>query len=152
MLVDGRTIAEINPGEVARHAEKIRSLGIRAVVVIGVFSSIDTAEITQENQARLILEEHIPGVDVVCSRDIGNGGFIERENASILNASILEFGRRTIGSFIKAISALQVQCPLYLTQNDGTIVNMLEAARKPIHTFSSGATVGISLSRSRFSH
>ncbi|KAF8815022.1 hypothetical protein BYT27DRAFT_7201118 [Phlegmacium glaucopus] len=35
---------------------------------------------------------------------------------------------------------LGLSCPLYLTQNDGTLTTAAEAARLPIRTFSSGAT------------
>jgi len=139
--VDGRRIAEVNEEEVIEHAQRIKESGIQAVVVIGVFSSVDTADATQEEHVKRLLETYVPGVDVVCSRDIGGVGFIERENASILNASMLEFGRKTIHSFEMAIAALGIDCPVYLTQNDGTVIDMHMAARTPIKTFSSGATV-----------
>jgi hypothetical protein len=43
-------------------------------------------------------------------------GFIERENASILNASIGAFAKRTIRGFENAMKRLGLLCPLYLTQ------------------------------------
>lgn len=65
---------------------------------------------------------------------------LERENASILNASILTFAQRTIRHFRKAIRALNLTCPLFLTQNDGTLTSATQAARLPIRTFASGPT------------
>lgn len=127
-----------------RHAEEIKRREISAVVVIGVFSPIDTSEISQEEQVKRILLRELPYLDVVCSRDIGRVGFVERENASILNASILRYARRTIRGFQKAILDLDLACPLYLTQNDGTVMDAETACSTPIKTFSSGATVGIS--------
>jgi hypothetical protein len=109
-------------------------------VVNGVFSPLDTSPVTQEEQVKKILQRHIPGVDVVCSRDIGRVGYLERENAAILNAAILAFGRVTIGRFQKSIEALGIDCPLYLTQNDGTVLDARAASLAPIRTFSSGAT------------
>lgn len=138
--VDGRCIAEINEEEVVKHAAAIREAGITTVVVIGVFSPLDVATITQEEQVKNILLRHIPDVDVVCSRDIGRVGFIERENETILNASILESGRQTISSFEAAISDLNLHCQLYLTQNDGTVIDAITARKVPIKTFSSGVT------------
>ncbi len=35
---------------------------------------------------------------------------------------------------------LGLKCPLYLTQNDGTLTSAAEAARLPVRTFSSGST------------
>ena len=112
-----------------KHASAIRESGITAVVVIGVFSALDTAAVTQEEQVKNILLRQIPDLDVVCSRDIGRIGFLERENVSILNASILEMGQDTISSFEKAIEDLGLYCQLYLTQNDGTVIDA-QGARK----------------------
>ena len=71
---------------------------------------------------------------------VGQIGLLERENASILNASILTFAQRTIRHFKKAIRALNLNCPLFLTQNDGTLTSAAQAARLPIRTFASGPT------------
>lgn len=71
---------------------------------------------------------------------MGQVGLLERENASILNASILAFAQRTIHGFQKAIRALDLACPLFLTQNDGTLTTAAAAARLPIRTFASGPT------------
>jgi N-methylhydantoinase A/oxoprolinase/acetone carboxylase beta subunit len=38
------------------------------------------------------------------------------------------------------MTRLQLQCPLFITQNDGTILPARLAARLPIRTFSSGPT------------
>ena len=74
-------------------------------------------------------------------RIVANLGFVARENAAILNASILPFARRTISSFQHAIaSRLNLKCPVFLTQNDGTILQAHLAANVPIRTFSSGPT------------
>lgn len=138
--MDGRHIAEVSEEEVLRHANIIRNSGVTAVVVAGVFSNLDTSSPTQEEFVKRLIVDQIPGIDVVCSKDVGNAPYIERENAAILNASILEFGRRTISSFENAFRSLQLDCALYLTQNDGTVMDTATAARTPIRTFSSGAT------------
>jgi N-methylhydantoinase A/oxoprolinase/acetone carboxylase beta subunit len=72
--------------------------------------------------------------------EVGQVGLLERENAAILNAAILPFARKTIGGFYKAMKSLNLSCPLYLTQNDGTLTDAHNASRLPIRTFSSGAT------------
>lgn len=141
LSVDGRVISNIDEEEVIKHSKAIIAAGISTVVVNGVFSPLDTSVITQEEQVKLILQRYIPGLDVVCSRDIGRVGYLERENAAILNAAILAFGRVTISRFQNAVKALGVDCPLYLTQNDGTVLDAYSASLAPIRTFSSGATV-----------
>ena len=67
-------------------------------------------------------------------------GLLERENASILNASILTFAQHTIAGFQRAMRTLDLTCPLFLTQNDGTLTSAASAARFPIRTFASGPT------------
>lgn len=71
---------------------------------------------------------------------VGQLGFLERENATILNTSILKFARSTIRGFKLAMRSLGLTCPLFLTQNDGTIIDADTAEGCPIRTFSSGPT------------
>ncbi|KAI1336904.1 DUF917-domain-containing protein [Xylariaceae sp. FL0016] len=137
--VDGSLISDISEDEVREQAAIIRDKGIKSVVVNGVFSPIDTVE-RQEERAAQIIRDEIPGCDVVCSKEVASLGFLERENAAILNASILQFARRTIRSFQEPIARLRLDCPVFITQNDGTILSGAMAASLPIRTFSSGPT------------
>ncbi|EHK98436.1 putative Hydantoin utilization protein A [Glarea lozoyensis 74030] len=137
--VDGSLISEINEEQIRKEAEVIKEKGIRSVVVNGVFSPVDVLY-QQEEKAAAIIKQVIPEADVVVSKDVANLGFLERENAAILNASILPFARKTIDSFQSAISRLSLQCPVFITQNDGTILLASAASKLPIRTFSSGPT------------
>jgi DUF917 family protein len=82
----------------------------------------------------------LPGVEVVCSYEVANIGFLERENASVLNAAILDYAKRTVSGFRRAMKALKLTCRLFLTQNDGTLLDSASAAKFPIRTFASGMT------------
>jgi N-methylhydantoinase A/oxoprolinase/acetone carboxylase beta subunit len=137
--IDGSLIAELDIKEVKHQAEAIKSRGISSIAVIGIFSPIDIVH-KQEETAAEIIRQVYPEADVVCSKDVANIGFLERENAAILNASILPFARRTIRAFQRAIRDLKLDCPVFVTQNDGTILHASAAARLPIRTFSSGPT------------
>lgn len=137
--IDGALIANLDVEEVKRQCEIIKSLGIKSIAVVGIFSPIDV-HFQQEETAAAIIRDLYPEADIVCSKDVANIGFLERENAAILNASILSFARHTIYAFQNAVSSLGLQCPLFVTQNDGTILPASAAARLPIRTFSSGPT------------
>jgi N-methylhydantoinase A/oxoprolinase/acetone carboxylase beta subunit len=137
--VDGSLISDINEDEIVEVCKTVKEKGIKTVVVNGVFSPIDTVE-KQEERAAEIVKRQIPGVDVVLSKEVANLGFLERENAAILNASILAFARKTIASFQQPIKKLGLKCPVFITQNDGTILSGEAASRLPIRTFSSGPT------------
>lgn len=139
LAIDGSQEAPIVEEQVVRECAKIKELGLTAVVVAGIFSPIDE-HFHQESRVRDIILREIPGIDVVCSHEVANIGFFERENAAILNAAILQYGRRTVRGFRLAMKKLELKCGLYITQNDGTLIDAASAARMPIRTFSSGAT------------
>ena len=137
--IDGSEEAPIVEEEVVEQCNKIKTLGIDAIVISGVFAPIDE-HFKQEDHVRRIIRRELPDADIVCSSEVSNIGFLERENASILNASILKFARKTIKGFRAAMRRLDLHCSLYLTQNDGTLIDAPSAAILPIRTFSSGPT------------
>ncbi len=110
--VDGHLISDIDEAQIRNECSVIREKGIRSVVVNGIFSPIDTLE-RQEERAAEIVRAEIPGCDVVCSKEVANLGFLERENAAILNASILAFARKTIHSFQEPVRSVRRKslCP-----------------------------------------
>ncbi|OQU97969.1 Fungal Zn2-Cys6 binuclear cluster domain-containing protein isoform 3 [Cladophialophora immunda] len=137
--IDGAQEAPINEEQVLKECEAIERLGINAVVISGIFSPIDQ-HFHQESRVRDIIQKRLSNVDVVCSSEVSNIGLLERENASILNASILKFARRTIRGFRAAMRRLKLDCTLFISQNDGTVLDSVSAAKLPIKTFSSGPT------------
>lgn len=138
--VDGILIADLDEDAVREQCRVIREKGIRSIVVNGVFSPIDTVYLQEERAAEIIQEELGGDVDVVLSKEVANLGFLERENAAILNAAILPFARKTIRSFQDPVKKLGLDCPVFITQNDGTILSGEAASKLPIRTFSSGPT------------
>lgn len=67
-------------------------------------------------------------------------GFLERENATIVNASLRSLASHTIPAFQNALSSLGLTVPFYLSQNDGTLITAGACQETPILTFSSGPT------------
>jgi DUF917 family protein/N-methylhydantoinase A/oxoprolinase/acetone carboxylase beta subunit len=138
--IDGSLISDLEEQEVVEQCKIIARKGIKSVVVNGVFSPIDTVERHEERATEIIKRELGEGIEVVLSKNVANLGFLERENAAILNASILSFARETIASFQNPIKKLGLNCPIFITQNDGTILSGEAASQLPIRTFSSGPT------------
>ncbi|MBI5876972.1 MAG: hydantoinase/oxoprolinase family protein [Chloroflexi bacterium] len=134
---DGR---EINPLDEKRLRELARQLtdeGIEAVSVTGVFSPVTPAH---EERAAAILRDAAPGLHVTQSHEIGRVGLLERENATILNSSLVRLAGQMTQALRDALAGMQLTCPFYLSQNDGTLMNAEYAARFPVLTFSSGPT------------
>jgi N-methylhydantoinase A/oxoprolinase/acetone carboxylase beta subunit len=137
--IDGREIAPLDHEQIRKAARDIVASGVKAVSLVGVFSPLDHEGIHEEKCRSIMLDE-APGLDVVCSHDIGPPGFLERENATILNAAILRTARKVTAGFRSAMCRLSLTCPLYLSQNDGTLIDVAAAAEYPIKTFASGPT------------
>ncbi|KAJ5994127.1 hypothetical protein N7451_009851 [Penicillium sp. IBT 35674x] len=137
--IDGREINPLKPAQIKETVQSIKAAGIDKVALVGIFSPLDAQGLHEETCKRLMLEED-PSLSVVCSHTIGEIGLLERENATILNASILNLARKTVRAFCEAMKKLRLDCPLFLTQNDGTLTDAATAAELPIKTFASGPT------------
>ncbi len=73
-------------------------------------------------QVQKLFQEHYPECSVTLSCEVGQIGFMERENASILNESLKPLCAKTVTAFRAALGSLGLTCPFYLTQNDGTLL------------------------------
>jgi N-methylhydantoinase A/oxoprolinase/acetone carboxylase beta subunit len=93
---------------------------------------------TQERRAAEIAADYF--ADVSVSSEIGQLGLLERENSAVVNASLRDLAARTIRAFQDALKRLGLGAPLFITQNDGTLMTCGMAARYPVLTFNSGAT------------
>jgi hypothetical protein len=74
---------------------------------------------------------------------MGGLGLIERENASILNASLLDFADRVANALVGSSKKLGLNCPVYVSQNDGTLIDLERVRQFPALTFASGPTNSI---------
>jgi N-methylhydantoinase A/oxoprolinase/acetone carboxylase beta subunit len=135
--VDGREIMPFDEAAMRRAAREIRAKGITAVGVASIFSPLDAGH---EERAGRILAEECPGAAVTLSHRLGRIGLLERENAALLNAALADLARHTIAGFRAAIAASGLDAPLYLTQNDGTVMSADMAVSLPVMSFASGAT------------
>jgi N-methylhydantoinase A/oxoprolinase/acetone carboxylase beta subunit len=133
---DGRELTPLNEGTVRHAARSLRAADLRLVALSAVFSPIDPSS---ELRAAAILSEELPEAEISLSHLVGGRiGLLERENATVLNAALLPLGRRTIETFEQAVADAGVEAPLYVTQNDGTVMSAGYAARHPVLTFASG--------------
>jgi N-methylhydantoinase A/oxoprolinase/acetone carboxylase beta subunit len=137
---DGRPLVPFDEGATADAARRIREVGIRSVAVTSVFSPLNPA---CEDRAATILREYVPDLEITLSHELGRIGLLERENAALLNAALIPLARKTTRAYAEAAAASGIDVPLYLTQNDGTVMRAEFAERFPVHSFSSGATNSI---------
>ena len=134
---DGRPLVPFDGKGMRAAARRIRDAGIRSVAIAAVFSPLNAS---CENEAAAILRENCPDVAVTLSHRLGRIGLLERENAALLNACLIELARKTKRAFIEALRASGIAAPLYLTQNDGTVMLAEVAEEYPVYSFASGPT------------
>ena len=134
---DGREIAAIDTSAIKEIAGEFAAQGIFDVAVSGVFSFMNDA---QERAVEALLQGVVPKIRVTLASQIGHVGLLERENAAVLNASLGPLGLRVVEAFKEALRGAGVNAPLYLTQNDGTLMSAAQAIRFPILTVASGPT------------
>lgn len=137
MEYDGRPIVPFDGEAVRRACRAIGDANIKSVAVSGVFSLVNPEH---EIEARKIVAAELPEVAITLSHELGRLGLLERENAAILNACLAEIGAKSISAFRQSLKSLGLRCPLYLSQNDGTLMTADAAERFPVLTFASGPT------------
>src|SRR5439155_7881345 len=134
---DGREFMPFDEAGMRAAAQQIRAGGIRSVGIAASFSPLDPSH---EERARAILAAEYPEAGITVSHELGRIGLLERENAALLNAALIDLARVTIAGFREAIAASQMEAPLYITQNDGTVMSAETAMALPVMSFASGAT------------
>jgi N-methylhydantoinase A/oxoprolinase/acetone carboxylase beta subunit len=134
---DGRPIVPLDTAGVRAAARRIREAGLTSVGIASIFSPLNPA---CEDEAAAILSEECPDVAVTRSHQLGRIGLLERENATLLNAALVGLARRTTRAFTDALAASGIRAPIYLTQNDGTVMLASVAEAFPVYSFASGPT------------
>lgn len=134
---DGRPIVPMDEIAIADAGRKMKADGITAAAVSAVFSPLTNA---CETRAADILKHEHPDLRITRSGTLGRIGLLERENAALLNACLIDLSHRTVDAFEAAIQDSGISARLYITQNDGTVVDAATARDQPVFSFASGPT------------
>src|SRR5699024_4221855 len=134
---DGREISPLDEEELYRIARSIEGK-VDSVAITSVFSPVSNDhEERAANIVKKILGDDVP---ISLSSEIGSTGLLERENATILNASVVQVARKTVNGFIKALKEKDVHANVFFGQNDGTLMSADYALKYPILTVACGPT------------
>ncbi|MHA6258835.1 hydantoinase/oxoprolinase N-terminal domain-containing protein [Sporosarcina sp. CAU 1771] len=134
---DGREIVELDEQHIYEIANEIKGK-VDSVAIISVFSPVSD---THETRVAEILRE-VLGDDVALSmsNEIGSVGLLERENATILNAAIVNVARTTADGFVQALKKEGIHAKVFFGQNDGTLMSVEYTVKYPILTIACGPT------------
>lgn len=135
--MDGREIAALNEQEVLQAVRELQAEGVKEIALSSVFS---TVRADMEQEAFDLITKAFPGQSVTKSTDIGRLGLLERENAAIINGALRPLAGDVVDSFLALAKELDLQCPLYFTKNDGTLISADQVSRLPVLTFACGPT------------
>lgn len=134
---DGRTISALSQKQIDNTINMLIKSGIRTVAISSVFAPLDNSHETYVAQR---VSKLAPNISVSISSEIGRIGLLERENATILNACLRDVAGKIVTALERSIKELGINCQLFISQNDGTLMSAAHANRYPITTFASGPT------------
>ena len=135
--VDGSVDSKLDELAVRDAARRFRNNGLKTVAISALFSPVND---DMERRAEEIIRNEMPEASVTCSSQVGSLGLLERENAAIMNASLVDLSAKVVKSIKQALKELQIESPCYISQNDGTLMAAEVAERYPVLTFASGPT------------
>ncbi|GAB5455590.1 MAG: hydantoinase/oxoprolinase family protein [Henriciella sp.] len=136
-LYDGWPVADIDMDEIDRAIADAKSKGLKNFAISSAFSPMNAAP---EDLVAERLRAAIPGAHITCSQSFGRLGLMERENAAILNSTLLQFADSVVSAFLSALRLRDLTCPVFISQNDGTLMNADFVRAFPALTFASGPT------------
>ncbi|WP_433334505.1 hydantoinase/oxoprolinase family protein [Spirillospora sp. CA-294931] len=133
----GEPLNDLDLPGVRAVTERAADAGHRDYVVSSVFSPINAGA---ELAARDVILDVCPDARVTLSHRLGRIGLLERENAALLNGALRPLAAHVTDGFARALHEVGLDAPLYLSQNDGTVMNLETAREFPILTAASGPT------------
>ena len=135
--LNGNELAPVDRDEVSAAVDRMVESGVRSIAISSVFSP---AQPSVEFLAARLASTRSPGLSISLSHEVGHLGLIGRENATVLNAALTEIAASYFAQLERCLRAEGINAPIFLSQNDGTVVDIDQATRYPIRTFDSGMT------------
>jgi len=134
---NGREFCAMDEQEIAALVAKLQKDETKQVAITSPFSPL-----TPDHELRLAgaIRKAIPDASITCSYEIGGLGLLDRENAAILNASLSPLASHVVTALDAAVQKVGISAPVFISQNDGTLMNAGTARHFPVMTFSSGPT------------
>lgn len=133
----GEEYAALDEDALSAAAAGAYAKGIRSAAISANFAPLRP---DIEARAEQIVRKAMPGVSVTLSAQVGTLGLIDRENATVINASLTDIAAKVVQSLLQAFADLRIDAPLYISQNDGTLLTSEVAQRFPILTCAAGPT------------
>lgn len=140
----GREIEPLDTGEIEECAEKIKSLGIKRIAVVGKFSQRNNSH---EQQVATFLQEKIPDLTVIMGHQVtGRLNYPRRVYTALLTLATQDRFRAFYSEISELLKQKGITAPIYILKADGGTVPFEQSAIKPVETIFSGpaaSTLGV---------
>ncbi|MEZ0117556.1 UNVERIFIED_ORG: N-methylhydantoinase A/oxoprolinase/acetone carboxylase beta subunit [Heyndrickxia coagulans] len=134
---DGREITALDTHYLFQIAREVKGK-VDSIAITSVFSPVSQ---DHEHRASEIFREVLGDeVAISLSSEIGSVGLLERENATILNAAVVNVAKTAAEGFIQALENEGIKARVFFGQNDGTLMSVDYAVKYPIFTVACGPT------------
>lgn len=137
---DGRDIVPLDEMAIKQACQAMKGK-VDSVAITGVFSPMKPDH--EERAKEIVLNELGDGVHVSLSHRIASISLLERENSTILNASVITCMRRAVEAVQAAMKEKGIDAALFIVQNDGSVMAADYAVDYPIFTVASGPAASV---------
>lgn len=137
---DGRDIVPLDEEAIAEACRKMKGK-VDSVAITGVFSPILSDH--EERAAAIVKGILGEEVHITLSHRIATISLLERENSTILNAAVITVMQKAVNSLKTAASERGIRAPLFIVQNDGSVMSADYAVDYPIFTVASGPAASV---------
>lgn len=134
---DGREISPCIDDELLSAVDSLVLKGAKGIAIVSTFGCI--YPLHEQRAYEIIRQHYLDQLQITLSSSFGSIGFIERENATVINTalfSVIDTGFSQLQTRLSEITSAE----LFLVQNDGSQVTFDEAKKMPILTLSCGPT------------
>lgn len=132
--LDGRLLGPLDAEALKRFLGSLGD-GVEGVAITSVFSPVAP---DHELLAAELVRGELGDVHVSLSHEIGAIGLLERENATVLNATLVKAAAEVAAAFGAALERQGMAPDAFFAQNDGTLMALEYALRFPVLTIGSG--------------
>jgi len=137
---DGRDIVPLDTKAIEDACRSMKGK-VDSVAITGVFSPIINDH--EERAAKIVRDILGDDVHITLSHRIATISLLERENSTILNASVISVMQRAVKSLRSAVRERGIDAPLFIVQNDGSVMSADYAVDYPIFTVASGPAASV---------
>lgn len=137
---DGREIVPFDAEALERFLRSLDAVPA-CIAIVGAFSPVCADH--ELAAARIVRDVFGETPRIFLSHEISSLGFLERESATLLNAALADAAAESLRGLESALDDLGLGLHILFAQNDGSLMSIEQAIRRPVLTIGSGPSNSI---------